>query len=153
MTPLRCLIDAMVFDAIVAEPGMPALVARLTSARRLELLAAAVAVEQVAATPDASYRRQLQRVRVLVAPPPDPEDPATAVLLAVLARSTGVGIDDAAIAATADAQQVPLVTEDRDLRNAVAVQLPLVELWRWATDLRPRILALAQEHPMPPRRR
>ena len=153
MGALRCLIDAMVFDAIVAEPDMTATVDRLTSARRLELLAAAVAIEQIAATPEVAHRKALQRVRVLVAPPPDPDDAATSVLLVVLAASSGVGFDDALIATTAALQRVPLVTEDRALREAVGRELPGVPLWRWSTDLRPRILALAAERPVPPRYR
>jgi predicted nucleic acid-binding protein len=54
----------------------------------------------------------------------------------------GVGDEDAQIAATAAAQGVPLVTEDRDLRDAVGLLLPQLALWSWAADLRPRITAL-----------
>jgi predicted nucleic acid-binding protein len=151
MGALRCLIDAMVFDAIAAEPDLLALVDRLTSARRLELLAATVAVEQVAATPDEWHRRALQRVRVLVVPPVDEDDPPVATLLAALRRLTG--IDDALMAAAAAAQHVPLVTEDRALREAAARHLPGLALWSWAADLRPRIVALGVEHPPPPYRR
>jgi predicted nucleic acid-binding protein len=153
MAALRCLIDAMVFDAIAAEPDMTATVDRLTSARRLELLTAAVVIEQIAATPEVAHRKALQRVRVLVAPPPDPEDAPTSVLLAVLAAGSGVGFDDALIATTAALQQVPFVTEDRALREAVGRELPAVALWRWSADLRPRILTLAAERPVPPRYR
>jgi predicted nucleic acid-binding protein len=151
MRALRCLIDSMVFDAIAAEAEVLALVDRLTSARWLELLAAPVSVEQVAATPDEWHRRELQRVRVLVVPPADEDDPQVRALLAALRPITG--IDDAFIAAAAAAQAVPLVTEDRRLREGAAAQLPDVALWSWAADLRPRILALGAEHPPPPYRR
>jgi predicted nucleic acid-binding protein len=134
MAPLRCLIDTMVFDAIAGEPGVLDRVDRLTRARRLELLAAPTSIEQVAAVPSAAHRRALQRVRVLVVPPAEP--------IAALVRRPGVGRDDAAIAACAAAQEVPLVTEDHDLRAAAAELLPAVPLWSWADDLRPRILAL-----------
>jgi predicted nucleic acid-binding protein len=142
---LRCVIDSMVFDAIAAEPQLLARVDRLTSAGRLELLAATETIAEIAATPDRAHRRRLQRVRVLVVPPPDPDGDPT--LLARLRRSTGVSDDDASIALTAAAQGVPLVTEDRDLRLAVAAHLPDLPLWRWAPDLRPRIAALEHEQP------
>jgi predicted nucleic acid-binding protein len=148
---LRCLIDSMLFDAIAAEPELLALVDRLTSARRLELLAAPVSIEQVAATPDDWHRRELQRVRVLVVPPADEDDPEVARLLVALRRIAG--IDDALIAAAAAVQRVPLVTEDRRLREAAAAHLPELELWSWADDLRPRIITLGIEHPPPPYRR
>ncbi|HMJ33485.1 MAG TPA: PIN domain-containing protein [Baekduia sp.] len=148
---MRCLIDSNVFDAIAAEPDLLELVDRLTSARWLELLAATVSVEQVAATPDEWHRRDLQRVRVLVVPPVDEHDRAVAALLAALRRISG--IDDALIAAAAAAQRVPLVTEDRRLREAAAAHLPGLVLWSWAADLRPRVVALGREHPPPPYRR
>lgn len=151
MVALRCLIDSMLFDAIAAEPELLALVDRLTSARRLELLAAPVSIEQVAATPDDWHRRELQRVRVLVVPPADEDDPAVAQLLVALRRIAG--IDDALIAAAAAVQRVPLVTEDRRLREAATAHLPELELWTWADDLRPRIVTLGIEHPPPPYRR
>jgi predicted nucleic acid-binding protein len=143
MAALRCVIDSMIFDAIAAEPEMPALVDRLTSARRLELLAAAVAIRQVAATPDPARRKQLMAVRVLVVAPVDNDAGAAARrILDELRARPGVGEDDAQIAATAAAQGVPLVTEDRDLRDAVGLLLPQLALWSWAVDLRPRITAL-----------
>jgi predicted nucleic acid-binding protein len=140
---LRCLIDSMVFDAIVAEPRLPAIVDRLTRARRLELLAAAETMAEVAATPDRAYRRRLQAVRVLVVPPaPTDGDAAGDGLLRRLRASTGVSDEDARIALAAAGQGVALVTEDVALRLAVAAHLPDVALWDWATDLRPRIAAL-----------
>jgi predicted nucleic acid-binding protein len=151
MGALRCLIDSNVFDAIAAESDLLELVDRLTSARWLELLAATVSVEQVAATPDEWHRRDLQRVRVLVVPPVDEADRVVAALLAALRRISG--IDDALIAAAAAAQRVPLVTEDRRLRDAAAAHLPGLALWSWAADLRPRVVALGREHPPPPYRR
>ena len=151
MAALRCLIDSMLFDAIAAEPELLTLVDRLTSARWLQLLAAPVSVEQIAATPDEWHRRALQRVRVLVVPPPDENDPEVAELLVALRRMAG--IDDAVIAAAAAAQSVPLVTEDRRLRDAVGELLPSMTVWRWAEDLRPRIVALGAEHPRAPYRR
>jgi predicted nucleic acid-binding protein len=138
---LRCVIDSMVFDAIAAEPGLTVAVDRLTSAGRVELLAALDTMREIAATPDPGHRRALRRVRVLVVPPPDPADPATGPLFARLRGSTGVGDGDARIAMAAAAQGVPLVTEDRDLRLAAEAQLPGLVLWRWRDDLRPRILA------------
>ncbi|MCW2952150.1 MAG: hypothetical protein JWQ48_1320 [Conexibacter sp.] len=135
----------MVFDAIAAEAQLLAVVDRLTSARRLELLAASETIAEVAATPDRAHRRRLQRVRVLVVPPP--QDDGDAGVLWRLRTSTGVSDDDARIALTAAAQAVPLVTEDRDLRLAAAAHLPRLPLWRWATDLRPRIAALEREQP------
>jgi predicted nucleic acid-binding protein len=148
---LRCLIDSMVFDAIAAEPEMLAAVDRLTSARRLQLLAAPETIAEVAETPDRAHRRQLQRVRVLVVPPP-PDDATTEATLARLRTSAGVGREDARIALAAAIQGVPLVTEDRDLRLAVATQLPDVPLWGWAIDLRPRIAALGDDSRASPRR-
>jgi predicted nucleic acid-binding protein len=139
---LRCVIDAMVFDAIAAEPALLAGVDRLTSARRLELLAGASTMTEIAAVPDRTRRRVLQRVRVLVIAPPDPVDPGIGAQLGRLLGSPGVSDEDAAIAVTAASRAVPLVTEDRDLRVAVSAHLPEVALWRWASDLRPRIEAL-----------
>ena len=136
--PLRCLIDAMVFDAIVAEPELLRTVDRLTNARRLELLAAAGTMLEIGATPDRAHRRQLQRVRVLVVPPADPESR----VLDALRRSPGVSDEDAGVAYVAAVHGVPLVTEDRDLRLAAAAHLPGTPLWTWEADLRPRILAL-----------
>jgi predicted nucleic acid-binding protein len=139
------VIDSMVFDGIAAEPQLLAVVDRLTSSRRLELLAAADTMTEVAATPDLAYRRRLQRVRVLVLPPPDPEDHPT--VLSDLRASTGVSIEDANIALTAAAHGVPLVTEDRDLRLAITTHLPHLTLWRWTANLRPRITALDDQQP------
>lgn len=138
---VRCLIDSMVFDAIVAEPGMPAEVDRLTRARSLELLAAAETMEEIAAVADEEHRRRLQRVRVFVVPPVDVEAARWAGVFASLLRARGVSEEDARIALAAAAREVPLVTEDRDLREAVAALLPRVALWTWAADLRPRIVA------------
>jgi predicted nucleic acid-binding protein len=135
----------MVFDAIAAEPRLLADVDRLTSAGRLELLAATETIAEIAATPDRAHRRRLQRVRVLVVPPVDGDGDPT--VLGQLRASTGVSDDDARIALSAAAQGVPLVTEDGDLRLAVAAHLPRLPLWRWATDLRPRIAALDDEQP------
>lgn len=139
----------MVFDAIAEEPEVRALVDRLTNARRLELLAAMETMAEVGATPDRAHRRRLQRVRVLVLPPPEADD----AVLTRLRTSTGVSFDDARIAITAAAHDVPLVTEDRDLRLAAAEHLPDVPLWTWATDLRPRIVALGDEQPTRPQQR
>jgi predicted nucleic acid-binding protein len=150
MPPVRCLIDSMIFDAIAAEPELLALVDRLTSARRLELLAAPVSLVQVEATPDAERRRRLQRVRVLVVPPAG-DGPAGRELLGALQARRGVDRDDALIAAAAAREGVPLVTEDRDLRAAAAASLPEVALWTWADDLRPRVLALGTVLGGPPR--
>ncbi|CAA9478037.1 MAG: hypothetical protein AVDCRST_MAG30-610, partial [uncultured Solirubrobacteraceae bacterium] len=83
---LRCLIDAMVFDAVVEEPELLRTVDRLTNARRLELLAAAETMLEIGATPDRARRRQLQRVRVLVVPPAD----AASRVLDDLRRAPGV---------------------------------------------------------------
>lgn len=139
----------MVFDAIVAAPGALGTVDRLTSARRLELLAAQETIAEVARTPDRAHRRMLQRVRVLVVPPPHPRDGTAQALLGRLQACTGVSRDDARIAVAAALQEVPLVTEDRDLRLAAAEHLPHVPLWRWAADLEPRIAALGAELPGP----
>ena len=147
---LRCLIDSMIFDAI-DDAGLTALVDRLTSARRLELLATPTSIAQVAAIPDPARRRRLRRVRVLVVPPAD-GDPSVHDLLAALRHNPGVGHDDALIAAAAAIHNVPLVTEDRDLGAAVAEHLPRVPVWRWAADLRPAIIALGTEATQPPRR-
>jgi predicted nucleic acid-binding protein len=132
----------MIFDAIAAEPEMLGLVDRLTSARRLELLAATTSIDQIAATPDPAHRKALQRVRVLVVAPAV-DGPAGRACVAALQSADGVDLDDALIAAAAVVQGVPLVTEDRDLRLAIASQLPRAPLWRWEADLRPRILGLA----------
>ena len=137
---LRCLIDTNIFDAIAAEPDLVGIVDRLTNAGELELLAETTSVEQVAAVPDDVRRKQLRRVRVLVVPPA--EDAADGVLIAALAARPGVGHADAVIAAAAVTHRVPLVTEDRSLREAVAELVPALELWRWASDLRPRLRAL-----------
>lgn len=146
MEPLRCLIDSMIFDAIAEEPALLDAVDRLTSAGRLQLLADTVSVQQVAATPPSYHRNELRRVRVLVVPPAE-DDPA----VAALAGTPGVDLADALIAVAARAQHVPLVTEDGALRRAVAELMPEVELWDWAGELRPRLVALAAE--LPPRRR
>jgi predicted nucleic acid-binding protein len=149
---LRCLIDSMVFDAIAGEAEMLADVDRLTSARHLELLAAAETMAEITATPDAEHRRRLQRVRVLVVPPAEAGDEAMGHALTGLRTSAGVSEEDAHIALAAALQDVPLVTEDRDLRLAAAEHLPAVRLWRWETELRPRIVTLAEDHPAPVRR-
>ena len=140
MAPLRCLIDSMVFDAIAAEPDALVLVDRLTTRRRLELLAAAETMRELAAVPDPARRRRLQRVRVLVVAPAGPSP-----VLDALRAAPGVSEEDAAIAAAAAEQGVPLVTEDRDLRLAAASTVPDLPLWRWHSDLLPRLVALAAE--------
>ncbi|MCW3038867.1 MAG: hypothetical protein JWM31_772 [Solirubrobacterales bacterium] len=149
MDPLRCLIDSMIFDAIALEPELLEAVDRLTSAGWLQLLADTVSVQQVAATPHPYHRRLLRRVRVLVVPPAQEEDP----LVRRLCGHTGVDEGDALIAAAAWAQRVPLVTEDRDLRAAVADVLPEQEQWDWEQDLRPRLTRLTHELPPAPARR
>jgi predicted nucleic acid-binding protein len=141
MGPLRCVIDSMVFDSIADEPELLALVDRMTSAGSLELLAAAVSIDQVSATPNLARRKRLRRVRVLVVPPAGERDQVRRALFA----TPGVDEADALIAAAAAAHDVPLVTEDRDLRLAVANTLPRIPLWTWARDLRPRILELGAE--------
>ena len=153
MGPLRCLIDSMIFDAIAGEPHVVALVDRLTNARRVELLASPVSLEQVAATPDEGHRRRLQRVRVLVVPPVEPGEGPAGPVLGALLRSPGVDEGDAQVAASALVQGVPLVTEDRSLRQAAATLLPELPRWTWGDDLRPRIIALADAPTFPPRRR
>jgi predicted nucleic acid-binding protein len=150
---LRCLIDSMVFDAVVAEPELSREIDRLTSARRLELLAAAETMREVGRTPDRAHRRRLQRVRVLVVAPAVPGDAAAPEELHGLLRSPGVSDEDTRIALAAAVQGVPLVTEDRDLRAAVAAHLPRLRTWTWGSELRPRILGLAAEHPPVARRR
>lgn len=150
MRTLRCVIDAMVFDAIAAEPELLTEIGRLTSAGRLELLAAAATLEEVAATPDRLHRSRLQRVRVMAVPPADERIPAVASLLASLRGAPGVSEEDAAVALAAASHRVPLVTEDRDLRAAAARHLAHVPLWSWA-QLRPAIEAAAQELRTPDR--
>jgi predicted nucleic acid-binding protein len=147
MPALRCVIDSMVFDAIAGKPALLRDVDRLTRARRVELLAALETMAELAATPDEEHRRRLQKVRVLVVAPPPPRDPR----LRALRTGAGVSEEDARIALTAATHEVPLVTEDRDLRLAAAAQLPALVLWRWEADLRPRIEDLVAELPVPPR--
>ncbi len=134
---LRCVIDSMVFDEIAAQPDCLRRVDRLTNAGRLELLAAARTMDELAAVADDEHRRRLRRVRVLVLPPPRPH-----IAFRALMSAPGVGETDARIALTAAEHGVPLVTEDRDLRRAAAAALPQLVVWRWADDLRPRIAAL-----------
>lgn len=126
----------MVFDALAAEPELLRLVDRLTNRRRLELLAAAETMAEIAAVADAEHRRRLQRVRVLVVPPPTDD-------AAALVAHRGVSEEDARIALAAAREGVPLVTEDRDLRDAVAVHIPGTILWTFEHDLRPRLFELA----------
>lgn len=147
---LRCVIDAMVFDAISDDLALLAEVERLTSARRLELLAAAATLAEVAATPSRPHRRRLQRVRVLALPPADPRDHVAAGLAVRLDASPGVSEEDAAAAVAAAARGVPLVTEDRALRAAAQALLPDVPVWG-VDELRRRLAAISLEHP--PRRR
>jgi len=151
MPAVRCLIDSMIFDAVADESGLLELVDRLTSARRLQLLAAPTSIAQVAATPDPERRRRLQRVRVLVVPPADPGDPVARATLAALRAARGVGWDDALIGAAAAAHAVPLVTQDRALAAAAAAADPPVTVWDWPGELRPRILALGEALPAPVR--
>src|SRR4051812_19976360 len=127
----------MVFDEIAADLDCLRAVDRLTNGGRLQLLAAAWTMEEIAAVADAEHPRRLQKVRVLVLPPPRPH-----IALRGLMSSVGVGEPDARIALTAAEYAVPLVTEDRDLRAAVAEHLPELVVWRWAEDLRPRIAEL-----------
>jgi predicted nucleic acid-binding protein len=134
---VRAVIDSMVFDAIAEERDGLRAVDRLTTLGRVELLAAAATMTEIAAVADAERRRRLQKVRVLVLPPPRPH-----VAFRGLMRAPGVGESDARIALTAAEHGVPLVTEDRDLRAAAAEHLPDLVLWRWAADLRPRLAAL-----------
>lgn len=133
---MRCVIDSMVFDAIAADRDLLVLIDRLTRRRALELLATPETMAELDAVPDEEHRRRLQKVRVLVIPPADA--PAPAVL-----AWRGVGDEDARIAAAAAREGVPLVTEDRDLRDAVAAHLPALETWTFARDLLPRIRRLA----------
>lgn len=131
----------MIFDAVAGDPDLLRLVDRLTSARRLELLAAPTSIAQVAATPDPAWRRQLQRVRVLVVPPAA-DQPGAREALAALRTAPGVGWDDAEIGAAAAVHGVPLVTEDRALAGAAAALRPAVRVWRWEDGLRPRLATL-----------
>jgi hypothetical protein len=131
---LRCVIDSMVFDEIAGERDGLRVVDRLTNAGRLQLLAAAQTMDEIAAVADAEHRRRLQKVRVLVLPPPRPH-----IAFRGLMSAPGVGEVDARVALTAVEHGVPLVTEDRDLRAAATEHLPELELWHWAQDLRPRI--------------
>ena len=142
MAAIRCLIDSMVFDAIV-DAGLLARVEQLTRTRELELLAALETMRELARTPQPDRRRLLQRVRVLVVPPPDEREPATRRLGARLRASPGISDEDAGIALTAAFHAAPLVTEDRDLRAAARAHLPGLPLWTWATDLEPRLLERA----------
>jgi predicted nucleic acid-binding protein len=151
VTALRCVIDSMVFDAIAQDRALLDEVDRLTRARRLELLAALETMEEIAATPDEEHRRRLRKVRVLVVPPP--AGARGDRRLARMRTSPGVSEEDARIAVTAAAHDVPLVTEDRDLERAMAAHLPGTQVWHWLGDLLPRIQALAQQLPAPPRRR
>lgn len=134
---MRAVIDSMVFDAIVDERDGLRAVDRLTNLGRLQLLAAATTMTEIAAVADEEHRRRLQKVRVLVLPPPQPH-----IAFRDLMRAPGVGESDARIALTALEHDAPLVTEDRDLRAAAAEHLPDLVLWRWVDDLRPRIVAL-----------
>jgi len=147
---LRALVDTMVFDALAGDEALLAGLDRLTRARRVELLAAAETMAEIAATPAPERRRRLQRVRVLVVPPAGHGAAQTRVALAVLRTAPGVSDEDAAIAAAALAHGVPLVTEDRDLREAVRTHLPGVALWSFAGELAPRLAALAAELGPPP---
>ncbi len=135
MPALRCLIDSMVFDAIAADRELLVAVDRLTRRRALELLAAAETMTEITAVPDDEHRRRLQKVRVLVIPPAG--SPPRALL-----AWRGVSEEDARIALAAAREAVPLVTEDRDLRDAVRVHLPAVVVWTFAADLLPRITRL-----------
>src|SRR4051812_39578941 len=137
----------MIFDAVAAEPDLLRDVDRLTSAGGVELLAPLETVREVAAVPDRGRRRALQRVRVLVVPPADRRDPEVRRALGRLEQAPGISGRDARIALAAAVRGVPLATEDRNLRRAVADQLPQVAVWGWASDLRPRILAVARECP------
>jgi predicted nucleic acid-binding protein len=150
LTPLRCVIDSMVFDAIADDRALLDEVDRLTRARRLELLAALETMEEIAATPDEDHRRRLRKVRVLVVPPPSSARGDRR--LARMRAGVGVSEEDARIAVTAAAHGVPLVTEDRDLAAAAAAHLPDTPIWHWLTDLLPRIEELAAQLPAPPRR-
>lgn len=143
---VRCVIDAMVFDAVSADLGLLAEVERLTSARRLELLAASVTLAEVAATPSRAHRRRLQRVRVLALPPVDPDDGVAAALAARLDASPGVSAEDAAAALAAATRGVPLVTEDRALRAAAQSLLPDLRIWS-IEELCRRLAILTREHP------
>src|SRR5438128_2257162 len=125
----------MVFDAIAAEPDLLRTVDRLTRGGRLQLLAAAETMLELAATPDPDHRRRLQRVRVLVVPPADLGDAARQRLHVRLFSAPGVSDEDARIALAALGLGVPLVTEDRALRAAAGVTLPGLVLWSWAGDL------------------
>jgi predicted nucleic acid-binding protein len=140
VAPLRCVIDSMVFDLLAEHDDCLRTVDRLTSARRLELLAAVATIAEIAAVPDRARRKRLQRVRVLVLPQPSGRGHAP---VRRLRARPGVSDDDARIAATAALHGVPLVTEDAGLRAAAAAELPGLEVWRWEADLRPRIGALA----------
>ena len=136
---LRCLIDSMIFDAIAEDRELLSEVDRLTRARRVELLAAAETMGELAAVPDPDRRRSLQKVRVLVVPPAP-----TGPLYEQLMAAPGVSDEDARIALAATASAVPLVTEDRDLRAAAGEHLPGLELWRWA-DLQGRLALVGSQ--------
>jgi predicted nucleic acid-binding protein len=133
---VRAVIDSMIFDAIVSERDGLRAVDRLTNLGRLQLMAAAATMDEIAAVADEEHRRRLRKVRVLVLPP-QPH-----IAFRDLMRSPGVSESDARIALTALEHGVPLVTEDGDLRAAAAEHLPGLVLWRWADDLRPQIAGL-----------
>ena len=134
---LRCLIDSMVFDVLAESPGRLADVDRLTRSGELELLAAAETMRELDVIPDRIQRRRLQRVRVLVVAPV----PGDARLRARLQSAGDVSDHDAGIALAAAAHHVPLVTDDRELRAAVAAHLPEIAVWD-AAELVARLEAL-----------
>ncbi len=135
----------MIFDVIADDDELLADVDHLTAARGLEFLAAAETMWEIGRIRNRRRRRRLQQVRVHVVPPAPVRWPETRRLLTALMGSPGVSDTDARIAVAAALHRVPLVTEDRDLRAAMAEHLADIPAWTWEGDLLPRLAALGAQ--------
>jgi predicted nucleic acid-binding protein len=133
------LIDSDVFDSIVDEPGMLHRVRDLVEAERLELIAASVSRRQIARAPTprrallesvpvtwvgtAGFALDYSRLDVDRLGPSQPID--------AIRKGRSKELEDALIAATALFDGVPLISEDKRLRNAVARELPRLRVHAW----------------------
>jgi len=136
----------MIFDKIVDEPGM--LDRGRSTTESVHLVATTVSRGQIAAVSQASRRELLESVPVeyigtagfvldyslLDVDRLGPREPISAI-----ADRRPKHLEDALIAATAAADTITLVTEDRRLWNRIAEQLPQVTLWSWE-QLRAEVL-------------
>jgi hypothetical protein len=148
---VTCLVDSMIFDAIVDEPGMLDRIRAANDAGQLDLFATSVSERQIAAVPDPKRRALLQMVPVTYVGTAgfvldysrlDVDRLGPAEPIEAIAGGKQRELGDGLIAATAAWDGVPLVTLDRRLQNRTRRELSHVKIWSWE-DLREVVLRMS----------